>query len=108
MIRFALLSLVLAMPALADEPPPDTCFGDLKHGDACSTDSGAPGTCVQQTFEYEADGAKHSVTELICVATVNAAERDLLPWLGAGLAFVALCVGLATRRRPPPRVQSPA
>ena len=94
--RALLLGALLATAALADEVASNTCLGNLLPGDGCLTDDGASGTCVEQTFTN---------TELICVASVSGAERRALPWIGAGLAFLALCVGIATHKPP---VQSAA
>lgn len=71
--------------AFADEAPDNGCLGSLSAGDSCVTDDGTSGTCV------DVQG------ELICKPVVAGAERSALPWIGAGLAFLALCAGIATR-----------
>ena len=100
-----LLGTLLATTARADELPSNTCRGSLGAGDGCLTYDGGAGTCVEQTFSYVDQGKTLTSTELICVASVSGAERRALPWIGAGLAFLALCVGIATRKPP---VQSAA
>ncbi|MDP1822663.1 MAG: hypothetical protein Q8L48_05460 [Archangium sp.] len=100
-----LLGALTSAVALADELPSNACFGDLAKGDACLTDDGTSGTCVEQVHSYVDQGQTHTYSELICVPAVSGAERRALPWMGAGLAFLALCVGIATRKPP---VQSPA
>lgn len=100
-----LLGALASTVTLADELPSNACFGDLAKGDSCLTDDGTAGTCVEQVHSYVDQGKTHTYSELICVPAVTAAERSALPWIGAGLAFLALCAGIATRKPP---VQSPA
>ena len=89
MIRLAALgALLFGALALADEVPSNACMGPLTVGDSCLTDDGTPGVC--RVVEGE----------LICQAAVTAEQRSALPWVGAGLAFLALCVGVATRKGP--------
>lgn len=102
------LVVLLGSAALADELPPNACLGHLRAGDACLTEEGVSGTCVEKRFQYEDDGRTVTQTELICEAAVAGAERSALPWFGAGLAFLALCAGVATRKPLGPRVQSGA
>jgi hypothetical protein len=92
-MRGLALLLLVSTAALADELPGNACFGNLVAGDACLTDDGTSGTCAVVE------------NELICVPTVSAAERKALPWIGAGLAFLALCIGVAARK---PQVHSAA
>jgi hypothetical protein len=55
---------------------------------------------VEKRFEYVENGVTHGWSELLCVPTMSGTQRSMLPWLGAGLAFLSLCVGVATTRRP--------
>jgi hypothetical protein len=103
--RLVLVGALLSTAALADEPPSNACLGNLRAGEGCLTDDGTSGTCVEQKFSYVEGGKTVTYTELICVPSVTAAQRSALPWVGAGLAFLALCVGIATRKPP---VQSAA
>ena len=100
MRRAHLLGALFSTAALADELPSSACLGSLAAGEGCLTDDGASGTCVEQTFSYVDQGKTITHSELICVASVSGAERRALPWIGAGLAFLALCVGIATRKPP--------
>lgn len=93
-----MLGVLLATGALADEPPLNACFGNLGAGDACLTEDGTSGTCVEKTFEYVDQGRTVTHAELICEASVAGTQRSTLPWIGAAMAFLALCVGVATRR----------
>ena len=85
----AVVVLLLGSAALADVPT-TTCGAA---GEACVTDEGSTGKCAVIG------------NELICVPVVSAAGQRALPWVGAGLAFLALCDGVATRR---PQVHSAA
>jgi hypothetical protein len=101
----AVVLAVAAFEARADELPPNACTGSLRAGEACAMDDGTPGVCVEEHHDYvDADGVKQRFTELLCLPAVTAAQRRLLPWLGFGLAFLALCLGLYSRPRAnPPR-----
>jgi hypothetical protein len=92
-VRVLVLALLLGSPALADDVPDNACNRGLTVGASCVTDDGTAGTCVSVGGE------------LICQPLVGGAQREALPWLGAGLAFLALCFGISTRR---PGVQSGA
>jgi len=92
-IRFGVvLALFCGGAALADELPSNACVGSLGVGNACLTDDGTPGVCRVENGD------------LVCQPSVTAEQRSALPWIGAGLAFLALCAGIATRRAP---VKSP-
>ena len=99
-MRWAGLVLLLSGAALADDVASNACG---VAGDACLTDEGASGQCVEQKFSWVDPGQTSTNTELVCVASVSASEQRALPWVGAGLAFLALCIGVATRK---PQVQS--
>lgn len=104
MTRLVALGVVcFALHASADELPPNACTGSLGIGDACTMDDGTPGTCIEQRHEYvDADGVKQTFSEVLCAPGVTAAQRSLLPWLGIGLAFLALCAALYSRPRARP------
>jgi len=105
-MRWALLlAMGLGSAAGADELPSNACTGNLRAGEGCLTDEGVPGTCVEKHYASEDQGKTITSVELICEPAVAGARRNALPWIGAGLAFLALCIGVATRR---PGVQSPA
>ncbi|MFT3713965.1 MAG: hypothetical protein QM817_40405 [Archangium sp.] len=97
-----LLALALtcfALQASADDAPPGACSGSAV-GDACTMDDGTPGACIEQHHEYlDPNGVKQTFTEVVCAPKVSAVQRSLLPWLGAGLAFLALCAALYSRPR---------
>lgn len=46
-------------------------------------------------------GAAGAITKMICKPTVAVTQRSPLPWIGVGLAFLALCAGIATRKKDP-------
>ena len=106
---FVLLFAVLASSAFADILPDDAavCRGKAA-GAACNTESGQAGTCVETTVsrpDYSSGiPPKYKpVKMLTCVATAKGSARWALPWLGAGLGFLALVAALAFRpRRPTP------
>ena len=100
-----LLAMFVGSESWADELPSNACTGNLRAGEACLTDEGVSGTCVEKRYDYDDQGKTVTFTELICEPAVAGAQRKALPWIGAGLAFLALCIGVATRR---PGVQSPA
>lgn len=101
----ALLS-VLAVPAFADIIPEEVavCRGKSA-GAACTTPEGHSGTC-QETSITRPDYSEgppptyKQVKMLSCVATAKGSARSTLPWLGAGLSFLALLAALVTRPRP--------
>lgn len=100
MTRWLVLAmLTFALVAPADELPANACSGKQAVGDDCSTDDGTPGRCVEEHHEYVGDDGKHTWTELICQPLVSSAQRSVLPWVGLGLAFLAVCAALATRPR---------
>jgi hypothetical protein len=101
------LSLLLALvsvPALADILPEEVgvCRGKAA-GTACTTPDGQAGTCAKM-FVTRPDYSSgipptyRQVEMLGCVATAKVTARSMLPWLGAGLAFLALVAALAGRR----------
>ena len=92
------LSMLLGSAAWADELPSNACTGNLRAGEACLTDEGVPGTCVEKRYDYDDRGKTVTYTELICEPALAGTQRKVLPWVGAGLAFLALCIGVATRR----------
>ena len=79
---------------------------DKASGAACTTPEGQAGTCQEMnvTRPDYSDGVppKYKTVKMLgCVATAKAQARvGVLPWLGAGLAFLALAAGLATRKKP--------
>jgi hypothetical protein len=105
-VRLVLLVAVLAVPAFADILPDEvyTCRNKVAGG-ACTTGDGQAGTCVE-TLVSRPDYSSgipptyKQVKMLSCVATAKGSARSILPWLGAGLAFLALLAGLLSRRHP--------
>lgn len=103
-----LLLTLLATPALADILPDEvaTCR-DKQPGAACTTPEGAPGTCVNITVsrpDYSTGiPPKYKQVQMLgCVATAKGTARSVLPWVGSGLAFLALLLAmlLKQQRRP--------
>ncbi|MBL8912465.1 MAG: hypothetical protein JNM17_17365 [Archangium sp.] len=92
-MAFALV--LVAFVARADELPANSCS---TAGADCLMDDGSPGTCIEERHEYvDEDGSTKAWTEKICVPAVSSAQRAVVPWIGLGLAFLALCAALATR-----------
>lgn len=98
----ALLGVMLAGAASADELPQNACLGNQSAGDDCLTENGTPGTCIELRYEIQPHPKAPITiqTELVCQVAVAGTERAALPWIGAGLSFLAMCTGVATRRRP--------
>ncbi len=107
MKKLCLILLLAAVPALADILPDEvaTCR-DKSAGAACTTPEGQPGTCAKMTIsrpDYSSGiPPKYKSVEMLgCVATAKGSARSMLPWLGAGLAFLAALAALWRRPRPP-------
>lgn len=109
MKRSLLLLAVFATSAFADILPDDVavCRGKSA-GAACNTDTGQAGTCVESSvsrpdYSTGIPPKYKQVKMLTCVATAKGSARSALPWLGAGLAFLAAIAALALKpRRPTP------
>ncbi len=107
MKTLCLLSLLLAMPALADILPDEvaSCQGKGA-GTACTTPDGEAGTCakISVTRPDYSNGippSYKSVEMLGCVATAKGTARSMVPWLGGGLAFLALVAAMIFKPRGP-------
>lgn len=105
-----LLSCLVALPAHADVMPDEvaTCRGKTA-GAPCTTPAGLPGQCIEISFsrpDYSqgVPPTYRPVKLLSCEATTTASARHVtaLPWVGVGLAFLALLAALRTRRAPQP------
>lgn len=102
------LALACSSLALADILPQEVAdCRDKAAGAACTTPEGQAGTCqeISVTRPDYSGGVPpkyKSVKMLGCVAAAKGQARvGALPWLGGGLAFLALVAGLlATRRKP--------
>lgn len=107
-MKWWVFALVLSASARADEYPDLGCE-DSSVGAACLTADGTAGTCVRQTSRVVgADGVSRLVLEFVCAPAVSAEQKPALPWLGLGLAFLALCAALALPRAPAGGVREPA
>ena len=95
MKTFSLPIALLAAPAFADVLPREVsgCQGKAA-GSACRTLDGQVGTCSKISI------TRPGVETLACVATAKGTARSLTPWVGLGLAFLALVAAL--KRRSPP------
>lgn len=108
-MRLILLAAVFAAPAFADIIPQEvaSCRGKAA-GAACTTGEGHAGTCVETAIsrpDYSGGvpPTYKPVQMLACVATAKAQARSALPWMGAGLAFLALLAAVVFKpRRPTP------
>ena len=74
-------------------------------GAPCVVD-GVAGTCVETTVsrpDYSSGipPKYQQVKVLGCVATAQGSARSMLPWLGVGLAFLALVAALGFKPRGP-------
>ncbi|MFZ5438631.1 MAG: hypothetical protein ACOZQL_01415 [Myxococcota bacterium] len=106
-MKTLLVLLLAALPALADILPDEvaSCQGKSA-GAACTTPEGEPGTCQSITItrpDYSSGIPPKSkqVQMLGCVATAKGTARSLLPWVGTGLAFLALLLAMLLRGRRP-------
>ena len=99
----ALLGVLLACAAWADDLPHLGCLGGMRAGDDCLTANGTPGTCIELRYEVQRHPKAPITiqTELVCQEAVAGTQRAVLPWIGASLSFLALCAGLATRKKYP-------
>lgn len=95
-MRAALISCLVALPALADLAPVNTfqCAG-LSAGTACTTDDGQPGTCMPQQSSRNdySEGVPPkvvSVEVMTCVASTPA--RMMAPRLETLITFAALAL----------------
>jgi len=103
MKRAALLAFAIALPAFADIPPQETWDCRSKQaGATCKTPDGKDGTCVQMEFKRPPFKGGGSYTALGCreTATAPAPKKAALPWLGVGIAFLALAGAARFSRRP--------
>jgi hypothetical protein len=106
--RFLLLFAVLATSALADILPDEAAACQGKAAGAACSAGGQAGTCVETTvsrpdYSTGIPPKSRQVKMLTCVATAKGSAKSVLPWLGAGLGFLALVVALVLRpRRPTP------
>ena len=110
MKTFTLLFALLAAPAFADILPDEVgaCQGKAA-GSACTTPEGEAGTCSKLSIsrpDYSTGiPPKYKQIEMLgCVATAKGTARNLTPWVGIGLAFLALVVALSRRSPPSPLV----
>ena len=96
-----LLGVLVASAALADVMPDDPCSG-IQPGGQCVYEDGVAGTCVEVSYPVRPHpkAPLTTKTKVICKPTAAGMQRSALPWIGAGLSFLALCAGLAGRRRP--------
>ena len=101
-MRLLLLVAVLAVPAFADIIPDEVavCRGKAA-GAACVAD-GVAGTCVETLVsrpDYSSGiPPKYKQVKMLgCVATAKGSARSGLPWVGAGLGFLALVAALVLR-----------
>jgi len=104
-----LLLAVLATSAFADILPDDVAVcRDKPAGAACNTEAGQAGTCVETTvsrpdYSTGIPPKYKQVKMLTCVATAKGSARSVLPWLGAGMGFLALVAAFVLKpRRPAP------
>lgn len=106
-MRILFLVAVLAGPAFADIIPEEvaTCRNKAS-GAACTTGEGHAGTCIETSIsrpDYSGGvpPTYKAVKMLTCVATAKGSARSTLPWLGLGLAFLALVAALTFKPRGP-------
>jgi hypothetical protein len=105
-VRLILFVAVFAAPAFADIVPDEVglCSGKAA-GAACTVD-GVAGTCVE-TMVSRPDYSSgippkyRQVKMLACVATAKGSARSVLPFVGAGLAFLALVAAFLFKPRGP-------
>lgn len=115
-MRFALaFTLLFASLAFADILPQEVADCRNKAaGAACTTPEGQAGTCqeINVTRPDYSGGVPpkyKSVKMLGCVAAAKGQARvGVLPWLGGGLAFLALVGGLVATRKKPGLAAHPA
>lgn len=106
-VRLFVLVAVLAVPAFADIIPEEvaTCRNKAA-GSACTTGEGHAGTCIETSItrpDYSGGvpPTYKAVKMLTCVATAKGSARSALPWVGLGLAFLALVAALTFKPRGP-------
>lgn len=106
-MRVVLFLAVLAVPAFADILPDevDLCRGKSA-GAACTTGAGQLGTCADMLVsrpDYSSGiPPKYTQVKMLgCVATAKSSARSALPWVGTGLAFLALLTAVVFRPRRP-------
>ena len=106
-MRFLVLVAVLAVPAFADILPEEvaTCRNKAA-GSPCTTGDGHAGTCIETSIsrpDYSGGvpPTYRPVQMLTCVATAKGQARSLAPWLGLGLAFLALLAALGLKPQGP-------
>jgi hypothetical protein len=102
-----LVVLLAAVPAFADIVPDEVgaCQGK-KTGAACTTPEGEAGTCVNITvsrpdYSGGVPPTYKPVQMLGCVATAKGTARSMLPWVGTGLAFLAMLMAMLLKGRRP-------
>lgn len=107
MKTLCLVMLLAAVPAFADIVPDevDACSGK-KAGAVCTTPDGEPGTCTSITvsrpdYSGGVPPTYKQVQMLGCVATAKGTARSLLPWVGTGLAFLAMLMAMMLKGRRP-------
>lgn len=111
-VRMVALVAVLAVPALADILPDEVALCRGKGaGASCTTGDGQSGTCVETSVsrpDYSGGiPPKYTpVKMLACVAAAKGSARVALPWVGVGLAFLAMLAAFV--RKPRGHAPSPA
>lgn len=98
--------LIVAAPAFADVISEEVAACRNKAAGAACTAPEGPGTCVEVSvmrpdYSGGVPPKYRSVKMLSCVATAKGSAFSALPWLGVGLSFLALTLGLRFRPRPP-------
>lgn len=108
MKRLALMSVLLAAPAFADIVPEEVarCSGKTA-GAGCTTPDGLEGSCVEISvsrpdYSQGVPPTYRNIKMLSCEAKAQASAKSASPWLGVGLAFLALIAAARTRRIPQP------
>lgn len=109
MHRTLLALSLFALPALADVAPPETspCTGKALGAECSTWDSKKPGKCVEKTFQpppFKVKLGAKPWKALVCEevkapAAQGSSSRSMTPWLGVGLAFVAVAFAVSTRAR---------
>ncbi len=104
------MSMLLTAPAFADIVPEEVaqCRGKTA-GAGCTTPDGLEGTCVEITigrpdYSQGVPPTYRNIKMLSCEAKAQASAKrpSALPWVGVGLAFLALMAAARTRRAPHP------
>ena len=95
-----MVGVLVASASLADVMSDDPCRG-IQPGGRCVYEQGVAGTCVEVSYPVRPSPKAPLITKtkVICKPLATATQRSALPWMAAGLAFLALCAGIATRKK---------